>query len=200
MRVLCLVILTILLSLHLLSTSDGHGMEGRRGGRSPRSLPATRPPGDHVTAQSPSLSQSEKGSSLLSSSSSLSSNGQYSSAKSKEGRGLSILHTGSSSGSSLMSPDYSASSHSNNHPHHHSFNDASVPSSSSSFDWTKNGHDVPVFVSEALNGPNKVASLLDRAIVRAPWNVLTAKLFRVVAIFFLESYLVQLFGVTLPIA
>ena len=43
------------------------------------------------------------------------------------------------------------------------------------------------------------ASLLDRAILQAPWNLLTAKLFRSVAVFFLESYLVQLFGVSLPL-
>jgi hypothetical protein len=69
------------------------------------------------------------------------------------------------------------------------------------FDWSRNGHDIPVFISELHNQPgfNRFSSLLDRAIVRAPWNVLTAKMFKLIAVFFLESYLVQLFGVSLPL-
>ena len=77
----------------------------------------------------------------------------------------------------------------------------SEQSSSVDFDWSRNQHDVPVFISELHNQPgyNRLSNLLDRAIVRAPWNLLTAKMFRLVAVFFLESYLVQLFGVSLPI-
>lgn len=69
------------------------------------------------------------------------------------------------------------------------------------FDWSRNGHDIPMFISELNNqaGLSRFSSLLDRAIVRAPWNVLTAKMFRLVVVFFLESYLVQLFGVSLPL-
>lgn len=69
------------------------------------------------------------------------------------------------------------------------------------FDWSRNQHDVPVFISDLHNEPgnNRLSTLWDRAIVRAPWNLLTAKMFRLVAVFFLESYLVQLFGVSQPI-
>ena len=189
-------------------SSAGHGIvQLRKLRRYPRGLPGMSAARGLVTDLSPSLSSTEAavvaaaGSSSSLSLSSISDGSSHSSSsKSKDGRGLSVLH----SLSDYPAPaSAGASLHGNNnhHQHHHSFNDASGPSSSSSFDWTKNGHDVPVFVSEALNEPHnmRVSSLLDRAIVRAPWNVLTAKLFRIVAIFFLESYLVQLFGVSLPL-
>lgn len=197
------LIIVIFCSSFTISVSAWHQEQRQR--RYPRSLPATTMT-SVTSGQSPSLS-SLKGASELDTGSlpeSFSSlqhqaNSQPST-KSKDGRGLSVLHsltdyaTGGGS-----TPALSSNSHHNHHSHHqhHSFSD----SPSSSFDWTKNGHDVPVFVSEALNGPHstRVTSLLDRAIVRAPWNVLTAKLFRIVAIFFLESYLVQLFGVSLPL-
>ena len=69
------------------------------------------------------------------------------------------------------------------------------------FEWSKNQHDVPTFISELNNQPgfNRLSSLIDRAIVRAPWNVLMAKLVKLVTVFFVESYLVQLFGVDTPI-
>lgn len=61
------------------------------------------------------------------------------------------------------------------------------------------GHpDLPMFISD-MNNNFRGASLIDRAIVRAPWNNLAAKMFKDLATFFLDSYLVQLFGVTLPI-
>lgn len=66
------------------------------------------------------------------------------------------------------------------------------------FNWAQNGHDVPQFVAE-LNNNGRITGLLDRAIIRAPWNILAAKLFKDISVFFIESYLVQLFGVPLPI-
>lgn len=61
------------------------------------------------------------------------------------------------------------------------------------------GHpDLPMIISD-LNNNFRGASLIDRAITRAPWNSLAAKLFKDLATFFLDSYLVQLFGVQLPI-
>ena len=108
----------------------------------------------------------------------------------KSGRGLSVLS--SLHGSYPEDSHYPATSLSS-HNHHQSHG------SGSTFDWTKNGHDVPQFISDANNSNQRINSLIDRAVVRAPWNLLTAKLFRLVAVFFLESYLVQLFGVSLPI-
>lgn len=71
-----------------------------------------------------------------------------------------------------------------------------TPTVSSDFDWSQNGHNVPMFVSELSQlGGGRFMSLIDRAIVRAPWNFLVAKLFRLVSVFFVDSYLVQLFGV-----
>ena len=69
----------------------------------------------------------------------------------------------------------------------------------SDFKWSQNKHDVPQFISELHNNGHRHQSLLDKAIVRAEWNVLAAKLFRVVSVFFIESYLIQLFGVTFPL-
>lgn len=68
------------------------------------------------------------------------------------------------------------------------------------FSWSQNQHNVPQFVHDAAQPTSdRFMSLLDKSIVRAPWHVLAAKMVRVVSVFFLESYLVQLFGVTLPL-
>lgn len=57
---------------------------------------------------------------------------------------------------------------------------------------------IPMIIAD-INNNIRGASLIDRAITRAPWNSLAAKLFKDLATFFLDSYLVQLFGVALPI-
>lgn len=127
------------------------------------------------------------------------------------GRGLPVLHT-----------QINDRNHHHNLNHHNVFADGLPPPPAPQFDWHASGNSVPSFVNEALTEgqagkPMAPAaapmatpgsglgigggggSLLDRAIVRAPWNVLTAKMFRLLAVFFLESYLVQLFGVELPL-
>jgi hypothetical protein len=161
--------------------------------RFPRSIPVTTaiPAFDHVTAET-RVEASPR--SLLSSLRAAAAEKQESS-PTKDARGLSVLHS-----DQYPHPNHN---HHNLLNHFNPFQESNNNNNqqASSFDYPKDRPDIPVIVSEALtNGNNRIAgSLVDRAVVRAPWNVLTAKLFRLVAVFFLESYLVQLFGVSLPI-
>lgn len=75
---------------------------------------------------------------------------------------------------------------------------SSNPTPGSNMDQSMDQPSVPSIIAE-INNNVRGASLFDRAIIRAPWNNLAAKMFKDLATFFLDSYLVQLFGVALPI-